>query len=78
VLVLSRRLNEKVVLPDLGVTIQVVAIQGGLVRIGIAAPPEVRIVREELRLTVRPKNGDLAVVRTANGVSRTRHSHQGK
>jgi carbon storage regulator len=47
-LVLSRRLNEKVVLPNLDVTITVVAIKGGTVRIGIEAPPDVRIVREEL------------------------------
>jgi carbon storage regulator len=47
-LVLSRRLNEKIVLPGLDVTITVVAIKGGTVRIGIEAPPDVRIVREEL------------------------------
>jgi carbon storage regulator CsrA len=47
-LVLSRHLGEKIVLPSLDVTIQVVAVKSGVVRIGIDAPPEVAIVREEL------------------------------
>ena len=47
-LVLSRRLHEKIVLPDLNVTIQVVAVKGGTVRIGIEAPPDVAVLREEL------------------------------
>jgi carbon storage regulator CsrA len=47
-LVLSRRLNEKIVLPSLGVTIQVVAIARGTVRLGIEAPPEISVLREEL------------------------------
>jgi carbon storage regulator CsrA len=48
VLVLTRRLHEKIVLPSLGMTIQVVAIKGGTVRLGIEAPPDVRVLREEL------------------------------
>ena len=47
-LVLSRRLNEKIILPDLGVALQVTAIDRGRVRIGIEAPPDIRIMREEL------------------------------
>ena len=47
-LVLSRKTSESIVLPTLGVTIQVVAIKGNHVRIGISAPPEVDILREEL------------------------------
>jgi carbon storage regulator CsrA len=47
-LVLSRRLNEQIVLPGLGITVQLVAIEHGRVRLGIEAPPEVRILREEL------------------------------
>ena len=47
-LVLSRRLNEKLVLPSLGITIQVVAVKPGLVRIGLEAPDEVKILREEV------------------------------
>src|SRR6266852_1668458 len=47
-LVLSRRLNEKIVIPGLNLTIQVVAIKPGVVRIGIQAPPDIPIVRDEL------------------------------
>ncbi len=47
-LVLTRRPHEKIVLPGLQVTITVVAVKGGAVRIGIEAPPEVQVLREEL------------------------------
>ena len=47
-LVLSRRVNEKIILPDLGITVQVTAIQGGRVRIGIEAPPDIAVLRQEL------------------------------
>ncbi len=47
-LVLSRRLGEKIVLPGLGITVQVVAIRKGAVQIGITAPPDVSIRREEI------------------------------
>ena len=47
-LVLSRRLNEKVVLPGLNVTVQVVSAKAGVVRLGIEAPPEVQVLRAEL------------------------------
>jgi carbon storage regulator CsrA len=47
-LVLSRRLGEKIVLPSLGVTVQVLALRRGAVRLGIEAPPDVAVLREEL------------------------------
>ncbi len=47
-LVLTRRLNEKLVLPTLGITIEVVAVQGNAVRLGIQAPADVKVMREEL------------------------------
>jgi carbon storage regulator CsrA len=50
-LVLSRRPNEKIVLPDLGITVQVLAIRGNAVKIGIEAPHEVRVLRSELQGT---------------------------
>jgi carbon storage regulator CsrA len=59
-LVLSRRLNEKVVLPGLGVTVQVVSVKPGVVRLGIEAPPEVRVLRQELLQRPTP---DVAVLR---------------
>lgn len=47
-LVLSRRQNETLVFPGLETTIQVVSIKKGVVRLGIAAPKHVRVLRGEL------------------------------
>jgi carbon storage regulator len=47
-LVLARRLHEKILLPTLDITIQVVALQGNMVRLGIDAPRDVAIYREEV------------------------------
>jgi carbon storage regulator CsrA len=48
-LVLSRRLNERIVLPAINATIQVLGVKPGVVRLGIDAPPDVRILREEVQ-----------------------------
>jgi carbon storage regulator len=48
-LVLSRRLNEKIVLPLLNMIIRVVAVKPGVVRLGIEAPAEVIVLREEVQ-----------------------------
>jgi carbon storage regulator len=47
-LVLSRKIGERVLLPDLQITITVVAIEGNTVRVGIAAPAEIPVYREEV------------------------------
>src|SRR5262245_65392937 len=47
-LVLSRRLSEKILLPSINVTVQVVAIRPGQVRLGIEAPPDVQVLRAEI------------------------------
>jgi carbon storage regulator len=47
-LVLSRKCGERIVLPDLSVTVTIVAIKGNRVRLGIAAPAETPVLREEL------------------------------
>jgi carbon storage regulator len=46
-LVLSRKVGERIKIGD-GVTITVVRVSGGGVRLGIEAPPEMAVVREEL------------------------------
>jgi carbon storage regulator len=46
-LVLTRKLGEKIVIGS-DITITVVAINGGKVRIGIEAPKEVPVIRSEL------------------------------
>jgi carbon storage regulator CsrA len=47
-LVLSRRLNEKILFPGFDTTVQIVGIRSGAVRLGIEAPAEVRVLREEV------------------------------
>ena len=53
-LVLSRRQNEKIVFPNLGISVEVVRIAGKVVRIGINAPPHIRIAREEVADSFQP------------------------
>jgi carbon storage regulator CsrA len=47
-LVLSRRVSEKIVFPGFQAAVQVVGVKGQTVRLGIQAPPEVRVLREEI------------------------------
>jgi carbon storage regulator CsrA len=47
-LVLSRRPEEKILLPSVPAVIKVISSQAGLVRLGIEAPSHVPILREEL------------------------------
>ena len=47
-LVLSRRLDEKIILPTVPAIIKVISSHAGLVRLGFEAPPDVPIFREEL------------------------------
>jgi carbon storage regulator len=60
-LVLSRRMHEKIVLPDIQTTLQVVAIHGSAVRLGIEAPPELKVFREEVwERTAKEQSGPRA------------------
>ncbi len=47
-LVLSRRLNQKIVFPSMQTTVQVVAVKQAVVRLGIDAPENVAVLRQEL------------------------------
>ncbi len=47
-LVLSRKLGERILVPHCELTVTVVAIEGNTVRLGISAPGEIRVYREEL------------------------------
>ena len=49
-LVLSRRPEEKILLPTVPVLIKVISSNNGLVRLGFDAPADVPILREELTL----------------------------
>jgi carbon storage regulator CsrA len=58
-LVLSRRTNEKLLLPDIDVTVQVVSIRPGQVRLGIDAPPHVQVLRAEIaKQYAKPASAD--------------------
>ena len=46
-LVLSRKCGQRIVLNN-GVTVELLQIRGRLARLGVTAPPQVRILREEL------------------------------
>ncbi|RYY87759.1 MAG: carbon storage regulator [Chitinophagaceae bacterium] len=47
-LCLTRRIGERIVIGD-GITVQVLQINGGIVRIGVEAPAGIQIDREEIR-----------------------------
>ncbi len=51
-LVLSRKVGERILIGN-HVTVTVVRITGGGVRIGIEAPPEMAVIREELQDEMR-------------------------
>jgi len=54
-LVLTRGANEGILIGD-NIVIKVVSVQGGKVRLGISAPNDVRILREELQaINVAPE-----------------------
>ena len=47
-LVLSRKENERVLFPHLGIALQILRVGGGKVRLGIEAPDDVSVVRHEI------------------------------
>jgi carbon storage regulator len=47
-LVLSRKLRERVLVPQCGLSITVVAVEGNTIRLGFTAPSEVGVYREEV------------------------------
>lgn len=47
-LVLSRKPGERIVMPHCGLVVTVVSVQGNRVRLGISAPADVAVYREEV------------------------------
>lgn len=47
-LVLSRKTDQKIVFPNLGITLKLLSVKGNLARIGIEAPSDMPVLREEL------------------------------
>jgi carbon storage regulator len=61
-LVLGRKIGERIVLPETGISISVLGIQGKRVRIGIEAPQAASVYREEVWRRIADLTGpDLAV-----------------
>ena len=56
-LVLNRRLNQTVCVGD-KITLTVLAIKGGRVRLGITAPRDVPVHREEIYLRIQQEEKD--------------------
>jgi carbon storage regulator CsrA len=59
-LVIARREQENLIIPSAQATIRVVAIRSGSVRLGVEAPPEVKVYREELYDRLRAAGADTA------------------
>jgi carbon storage regulator len=51
-LVLSRKVGERIIVPRYGLTISVLEIRRNYVRLGITAPPEVAVYRSEIWVRV--------------------------
>jgi carbon storage regulator len=47
-LVLTRKLGERILVPDCELAVTVVAVEGNKVRLGISAPAEIGVYREEV------------------------------
>lgn len=62
-LVLSRKLGEEIVLPELGISIKLVEVHGHRVRLGISAPKSVAVLRSEVVDPPLPRNVQRQVAR---------------
>src|SRR5205085_227637 len=57
-LVLSRRPGQKVVFPSLGIEVEVLRSRGSVARLGIVAPDDVAVLRDEVLDEVRESNAN--------------------
>ena len=63
-LVLSRKRGEKIVVPQCELSVTVIGVQGNTVRLGISAPPQVAVHREELWREIHAEGSDVANAET--------------
>jgi carbon storage regulator len=55
-LILTRRVGETVMIGD-GITVTVLEVKGNQIRLGIQAPKEIPVHREEVYLRLQEENG---------------------
>ena len=67
-LALSRRPGERIVVPKLNISFEILQVKGNSVKVGISAPPEITILREEV--AARAGHAE-AHVNTASGLPLT-------
>ena len=61
-LVLSRRANDTIVLPELNVTIEILQLKGKHVRVGVDAPVEIKVLRGEIADSEEPKQNVVSTI----------------
>ncbi len=59
-LILTQKLGEMIRIGD-DVTVRVVEVRGNQIRLGVEAPPQIRIYREEIYKAIRQQNEEAAV-----------------
>lgn len=74
-LVLSRSVDESIVFPELGVTIQVASIRGRAARLAIQAPRSIRVLRKELLERIPHHSNSTDTADLAGNESRQASSH---
>ena len=74
-LVLSRGPQDKIVFPNLGITVEILRVDGHRVRVGVEAPKDIRILRHELTDTL---NGELRSEAEQKADSVARHEFRNR
>ena len=73
-LILTRRVGETVVIGN-DIDVTVLGVKGNLVRLGVKAPREVSVHREEIYKRIKEEGGETR--KSGNGHGRNGHGHHG-